>query len=93
MPASFHINLPNAEQRNRILDLILTNEPVDSDMNLGHIAAITEGFSGSDLRELCRLASVYRVRDYMRSAKSHSDQVWFCFSFFSSFHVFILIIF
>ncbi|XP_077290583.1 outer mitochondrial transmembrane helix translocase-like isoform X2 [Arctopsyche grandis] len=67
MPATFHINLPNLVQRERILELILLNEPVEMNMNLHQVAAVTEGYSGSDLRELCRLASVFRVRDYMRA--------------------------
>lgn len=74
MPATFHISLPNLVQRERILELILLNEPVEMNMNLHQIASITEGFSGSDLRELCRLASVYRVRDYMR-ANSKSTNI------------------
>lgn len=28
------------------------------------ISKLTDGFSGSDLRELCRNAALYRVRDY-----------------------------
>ena len=51
----------------QILQLILQNEPVSSDVNLSNLSKSTDGFSGSDLHELCRNASVYRVRDYMRN--------------------------
>jgi len=53
-------------QRQKILHLILQNEPTSEDVDLNSIAKLTENFSGSDLREVCRNASVYRVRDYMK---------------------------
>uniref|UniRef100_A0A673H2V5 ATPase family AAA domain containing 1a n=1 Tax=Sinocyclocheilus rhinocerous TaxID=307959 RepID=A0A673H2V5_9TELE len=61
MPTTFHVGLPNAAQREEILRLILSGE------NRGQ----TEGYSGSDLKELCRDAAMYRVRDYVR--KQHVD--------------------
>ncbi|XP_012285360.1 ATPase family AAA domain-containing protein 1-B [Orussus abietinus] len=67
MPATFHIGLPNEEQRTRIIKLILNNEPIADDINIATLSRLTDGFSGSDLQELCRNASVYRVRDYIRS--------------------------
>jgi len=53
-------------QRQKILHLILQNEPTSEDLDLNRMAKLTENFSGSDLREVCRDASVYRVRDYMK---------------------------
>ncbi|MCH1932944.1 hypothetical protein L9G16_22640, partial [Shewanella sp. A25] len=38
-------------------------------VELSGIAAQTEGFSGSDLKELCRNASLYRVRDYVANTQ------------------------
>ncbi|XP_076183671.1 outer mitochondrial transmembrane helix translocase [Ptiloglossa arizonensis] len=67
MPATFHIGLPNELQRMQVLDLILENEPTDEDVDTLKLAKMLEGFSGSDLQELCRNASVYRVRDYLRT--------------------------
>lgn len=69
MPATFHVPMPNALQRKQILQLILENEPISDDVDIMKVAKCTEGFSGSDLRELCRNASVYRVRDYMRNER------------------------
>ncbi|KAF5296450.1 hypothetical protein FQR65_LT01437 [Abscondita terminalis] len=73
MPATFHIPMPNTQQRHQILQLILDNEPVSSDVNLDTISKTTDGFSGSDLHELCRNASVYRVRDFMRTAQGGGE--------------------
>lgn len=67
MPASFHIPMPNITQRKHILALTLANEPVANDVDIDLLARKTEGFSGSDLRELCRNGSVYRVRDYIKN--------------------------
>lgn len=72
MPSTFHIGLPNTTQRKAILNLILDGEPVAPDVDVTKVAEVTDGFSGSDLRELCRNASVYRVRDYTRSTVYHS---------------------
>lgn len=66
MPATFHVPMPCDAQRERILQLILRAEPVAQDIEYKRLASATEGFSGSDLHELCRQAAVYRVRDLAR---------------------------
>lgn len=66
MPTAFHVGLPNAAQREEILRLILSGENLSNAINLKEIAGQTEGYSGSDLKELCRDAAMYRVRDYVR---------------------------
>lgn len=66
MPAAFHVPLPSHAQRGRILQLILRSEPVADDIDYEQLASCTDGFSGSDLHELCRQAAVYRVRDLAR---------------------------
>ncbi|XP_076052258.1 no mitochondrial derivative [Oratosquilla oratoria] len=65
MPSAFHIGLPDVRQREQILQLVLNEEPTE-DLDVAAIARKTESFSGSDLRELCRNAAMYRLRDYMR---------------------------
>ncbi|XP_029019323.1 outer mitochondrial transmembrane helix translocase [Betta splendens] len=66
MPTTFHVDLPNMRQRQEILRLILAGENLSNAINLKEIAEKTDGYSGSDLRELCRDAAMYRVRDYVR---------------------------
>lgn len=75
MPATFHVPMPNAAQRRQILSLILAHEPISEDVDVETIAKSTEGFSGSDLRELCRNAAVYRVRDFVRQEINSSMRV------------------
>uniref|UniRef100_A0A3P8XTR8 Outer mitochondrial transmembrane helix translocase n=1 Tax=Esox lucius TaxID=8010 RepID=A0A3P8XTR8_ESOLU len=66
MPTTFHVGLPTTRQRAEILKLILAEENLSNAINLKEIAEKSEGSSGSDLRELCRDAAMYRVRDYVR---------------------------
>ncbi|XP_018082799.1 outer mitochondrial transmembrane helix translocase isoform X1 [Xenopus laevis] len=63
MPTRFHVNQPSMRQREAILDLILRNERVDSHVDLQEIASSSDGFSGSDLKEMCRDAALLCVRD------------------------------
>ncbi|KAK3514689.1 hypothetical protein QTP70_027773, partial [Hemibagrus guttatus] len=65
MPATFYVRLPSKAQRKEILHLILSGENLSTAVNLMEIAEQTEGFSGSDLREVCRDAALYRVRDFI----------------------------
>ncbi|KPJ07809.1 ATPase family AAA domain-containing protein 1-B [Papilio machaon] len=72
MPATFHVPMPSEQQRERILQLILRSEPVANDIDYRRLASATEGFSGSDLHELCRQAAVYRVRELARDSDQTS---------------------
>jgi len=65
LPRSFEIGLPDYKSRSDILQLFLKKQPMTkeaSDM-LPQIAKYTEGFSGSDLKELCRAAAMEPVRE------------------------------
>lgn len=72
MPCAFRVGLPNSEQRREILNIILQNERLGYDVDLDELAEMTEGFSGSGLKEVCRVAAMSCVRDYMRS-RSNSE--------------------
>uniref|UniRef100_A0A5S6R505 phosphoacetylglucosamine mutase n=1 Tax=Trichuris muris TaxID=70415 RepID=A0A5S6R505_TRIMR len=67
MPSRFCLDLPDKKQRANVLDVLLRDEQLESDVNLEEIAAQCEHFSCSDLRELCRLAAITRVREVLRS--------------------------
>lgn len=75
MPAQFHVALPDEEQRLKILKLILENEKVSKNVNFIQLAKTTNSFSGSDLRELCRNASVYRIRSFLRDHGEELDDL------------------
>lgn len=40
---------------------------------LSSLAELSESFSGSDLREMCRNAAMVPVREYMRSASENQE--------------------
>ncbi|ELV10207.1 ATPase family AAA domain-containing protein 1 [Tupaia chinensis] len=60
------------KQREAILKLILKNENVDRHVDLLEVAQETDGFSGSDLKEMCRDAALLCVREYVNSASGES---------------------
>ena len=56
MPKSFMIGFPNLKGRVDILKSMLRHVPVEKGFGFLEIAKKTEGYSGSDLKELCRCA-------------------------------------
>lgn len=46
----------------------MRDENVAHDVDFEELAKITEGFSGSDIRELCRLAAINGMRDSMKDS-------------------------
>lgn len=59
------VDLPDVAQREKILQVILRKERLDSTVDLKQIAsdAMTKGFSGSDLFNLCQAAAYFPVRE------------------------------
>ena len=52
---------------------MLKDTKTDPNFSTGILASQTDGFSGSDLRELCRNAAMVPVREYMRSAADNEE--------------------
>ena len=63
MPLTFKLGLPDRGQRKEIITTILRMEETDETLDVFRLAKLTEGFSGSDIREMCRSAAVSRVRE------------------------------
>jgi len=62
-PVKIATTMPDTKQRVSILRALLKKEPFDESVNLQIIAQATEGSSGSDLRELVRLATLNRTKE------------------------------
>ncbi|KAJ9083353.1 mitochondrial dynamin GTPase Msp1 [Entomophthora muscae] len=67
MPKRFNITPPNVDQRHQILKLFLKDAIIEKDFNFKKLADLTNGLSGSDLKELCRDASMIPVRECMKT--------------------------
>lgn len=68
MPRAFEVALPNITERIDILRTLLSSVVIASDFSYQGVADVTEGYSGSDLKELCRAAMMQPVREALRRA-------------------------
>lgn len=67
MPRQIKVSLPEAGGRASILSVLLRHEKVAADVDVAAVAAATEGYSGSDLKELVRAASLIPIREAFRA--------------------------
>lgn len=63
-------DFPSARERLEILDVLSRKLPLASDVDLGSIASITEGFSGADLQALLSDAQLESVHEFLESGTS-----------------------
>lgn len=63
MPLSIFVELPNKENRKRILSLILKKGKIQDQIDVDDIANKTVDFSGSELYDLCRSAFMLPVQE------------------------------
>lgn len=64
-PRRLMVDLPDAENRVKILRVILVDEDLAPDFNIEELAAATDGYSGSDLKSLCTTAAYQRIRELL----------------------------
>lgn len=68
MPRPFEVALPDVNERQDILKKVLSDIELHLPFDFRIIALETEGYSGSDLKELCRAAMMQPLRESVRSA-------------------------
>jgi len=74
LPRSIKVDLPNVSQRVKILQTILRSTQLDRSMDLLHVAKQAPGYSGSDLKELCRCALMIPMKEKLQQeSKSVAD--------------------
>ncbi|XP_057817792.2 uncharacterized protein LOC131030865 isoform X7 [Cryptomeria japonica] len=73
MPRRLLVNFPDAPNRAKILKVILSQEELDPDVDLDAIANMTEGYSGSDLKNLCITAAYCPIREVLKKEKEEKE--------------------
>jgi SpoVK/Ycf46/Vps4 family AAA+-type ATPase len=66
LPRRLLVDLPDAENRTKILKVILKDEDLNPDVDIEEIAKSTKGYSGSDLRNLCVAAAYRPIRELLK---------------------------
>ncbi|KAI9474441.1 P-loop containing nucleoside triphosphate hydrolase protein [Coemansia mojavensis] len=67
LPRRILVDLPTEADRVRILEIHLRGEDLDPDVDLKALAKRTQGFSGSDLKNVCVAAAQAALRERVRA--------------------------
>ncbi|XP_058087010.1 uncharacterized protein LOC131234053 isoform X2 [Magnolia sinica] len=70
LPQAFEIGVPDCSERAKILKVILKGEKVEENIDYDRIASLCEGYTGSDLLELCKQAAYFPLRDLLRDERN-----------------------
>ncbi|PON96572.1 Spastin [Trema orientale] len=69
LPRRLMVNLPDAPNREKIIKVILAKEELAPDVDLEAVANTTDGYSGSDLKNLCVTAAHRPIREILEKEK------------------------
>ncbi|XP_019198582.1 PREDICTED: uncharacterized protein LOC109192410 isoform X2 [Ipomoea nil] len=69
LPRRLMVSLPDAPNRAKILKVILAKEDLSPDVDLDSVAGMTDGYSGSDLKNLCVAAAYRPIREILEKEK------------------------
>ncbi|OIV95367.1 hypothetical protein TanjilG_14521 [Lupinus angustifolius] len=73
LPRRLMVNLPDAPNREKILRVILAKEDLAPDVDLEATANMTDGYTGSDLKNLCVTAAQYPIREILEKEKKEKS--------------------
>ncbi|XP_047169131.1 uncharacterized protein LOC124837726 isoform X1 [Vigna umbellata] len=73
LPRRIYVDLPDAENRMKILSIFLAQENLDSEFQLDKLANLTDGYSGSDLKNLCIAAAYRPVQELLENEKKEAS--------------------
>ena len=66
LPKRYAVGLPTAIQRHKIFSILLKKASLAPDVSIDFLVAATEGYSGSDIKEMCRNAAMIPLREYLK---------------------------
>ncbi|CAA3029033.1 AAA+-type ATPase [Olea europaea subsp. europaea] len=69
LPRRLMVNLPDAQNREKILKVILAKEELAPNVDLEVVANMTAGYSGSDLKNLCVTAAHCPIREILEEER------------------------
>ncbi|XP_021680992.2 uncharacterized protein LOC110665265 isoform X4 [Hevea brasiliensis] len=69
LPRRLMVNLPDAPNRAKILKVVLAKEDLSPDVDFDAIASMTDGYSGSDLKNLCVTAAHHPIKEILEKEK------------------------
>ncbi|XP_044486983.1 uncharacterized protein LOC123212027 isoform X2 [Mangifera indica] len=69
LPRRLMVNLPDAPNRAKILKVILAKEDLSPDVDFDAVASMTDGYSGSDLKNLCVTAAHCPIKEILEKEK------------------------
>ncbi|KAF1887808.1 hypothetical protein Lal_00023816 [Lupinus albus] len=69
LPRRLMVKLPDSPNRAKILKVILAKEELSPDIDLDAIASMTDGYSGSDLKNLCVAAAHHPIKEILEKEK------------------------
>ncbi|KAI3463628.1 hypothetical protein Pfo_020291 [Paulownia fortunei] len=73
LPRRLMVNLPDAANRAKILRVILAKEDLSPEVDLDSVASMTDGYSGSDLKNLCVTAAHRPIREILEKEKKDRE--------------------
>ncbi|KAL9229931.1 hypothetical protein vseg_005344 [Gypsophila vaccaria] len=75
LPRRIYVDLPDVENRVKILKIFLGQENLETGFRFEELAKVTEGYSGSDLKNLCIAAAYRPVQELLEEEKLVKDVV------------------
>lgn len=75
MPRRLFVDLPDVPNRIKVLRVILQHEQLLDNFDFDELARLAEGYSGSDLHNLCVAAAYRPIRDFLEAEKKEKAKL------------------